>query len=597
MQSWGDPNDVWGLLWDGRYLWAATGGGIVRRNDDGSEPRLFDVRDGLPSRATRGIALDGDGHIWVGYADSGAWSEWNGRAWRTYATRREAVETRYAALLAARKVHSCLWGIRPGSRWLWLPTPEGQVQAYDGRIWRQYGDEEGAGGHIWMVAVAPQGQVWAIGSGLSLSMEGRETWRLQGYCSAVPDKESVRAAWADANGGVWLAFSGSKQVEGGVCRLDPATGRWTTYSHSLNVAIPRDVYDLEADSDGILWLFGSGQLAWQAPASPWGSLALGALTVRAQARDSAGGLWLGTDSGVWRLDAPAGQQTPSLPATGPWRLPSHLRGNQVRGLSLDGLGSLWVATDTGLTRLRPGASNELLLRGQVVGLAAGPGGVTWLASGAGLSTVSAEGSMRVVLSEPVTALCLDRTERVWATVATGSIVVSPAGGNESMQVLTPTLPFPARQIAIGRDSAAWFATAGGLVMVASTGEMTRKVADGELPSSDVRSLAFGRDGSLWVGTAGGMARRLASGQWVRYTRTSTEGGLRSEDIRALAFDDGGTLWVGTAEGISRRSPEADWSYLDLPGVRTILPASVSVAWVGTLGGLYRVEAGAFTGVP
>ena len=84
---------------------------------------------------------------------------------------------------------------------------------------------------------------------------------------------------------------------------------------------------------------------------------------------------------------------------------------------------------------------------------------------------------------------------------------------------------------------------------------------------------------------------------TRFTTVSTEGGLRSLELWDVRSEKDGTLWIATSEGISRRTPEADWSYYDIPGARKVWPEANGAVWVGTLGGLYRLQQDILISVP
>ena len=205
----------------------------------------YGALDGLATQNTRGIARDADGHVWVAYADHGAWSEYDGAAWRTYPTRKEAVEARSAAMLAATEVDARLWfkGVAPGTDtpWLWLPTADGRVQAYDGSRWRTYGEKEGVTRNTWLVVVDTTSHVWALGDGISTAEQGDARWVDHSLLVGVEANSRVTGIVADNAGGVWLSFVGPGRLGGAVTRMEAGSERWTSHRYSLNAAIPRQV--------------------------------------------------------------------------------------------------------------------------------------------------------------------------------------------------------------------------------------------------------------------------------------------------------------------------------------------------------------------
>ncbi|MFH1086832.1 MAG: hypothetical protein V1772_13850, partial [Chloroflexota bacterium] len=137
VQYWADPNNVSALAYVQGEVWAATAAGVSRWSADG-QLRRHTPADGLASLAIQGLAVDGDGHIWVGHADQPAWSEFDGTQWHAYAARRDAVATRYAALLRAQLFDPRLWVARADSTWVGLPSGDGGIESYDGARWRVY---------------------------------------------------------------------------------------------------------------------------------------------------------------------------------------------------------------------------------------------------------------------------------------------------------------------------------------------------------------------------------------------------------------------------------------------------------------------------
>ena len=144
----------------------------------------------------------------------------------------------------------------------------------------------------------------------------------------------------------------------------------------------------------------------------------------------------------------------------------------------------------------------------------------------------------------------------------------------------------------------WLACETGLGMLPSDGSFyVNTVADGLL-SSNVRAVTVGPQDVLWMATAKGLARRRPDGRWTRFTTESTEGGVRSMELWDVYAEPSGVLWMANDKGISRRTPEkADWSYYDLPAARRVLPAPDGAIWVGTMGGLYRLQPAELTPIP
>jgi sugar lactone lactonase YvrE len=589
LQWWTDPNDITGLLLQGEFLWAVAGG-VVRWRVDTGEARVFGLGEGLASHAVRGIAQDAQGHIWVGYSDHGGWSVYDGERWRTYASREEAVKAHYAAL-KEMPGEPRLWSARPGSAWVWLPTADGRVAAYDGESWHYYGEEEGVRPGVWLVALSAQGRVWAVGEGLSTTMEGQRRWEGYPFFLDIAEGGRITSLAVDAQGMAWVTFIGPPGAPGGLARFDPEAKRWSRYSQDLNPALPAQVYGLALGTEGTLWLCGQGGLAWQRLGEPWRALPWKGLTVQCFLQDGMRRFWLGTDRGL-QLAEPQAQEP-----RGPWALPASLWGNEIRALALDGRGTLWIGTPRGLVHAQPSGETSLALAVGVEHLVLGPQGQLWAATEDGLYRMRPDGPPERLDPRKFVALAGDTSGALWACTAEGELgrwagdVWQPL---VNMLELAKALP---TDLALDAGGTLWLALPRGVGRLTPQGELTLETTKDGLPVSEVRALALATDGTLWAATPRGLVRRQPSGQWILLTVTSTEGGLRSMDVRDLVLDAEGTLWVATAAGISARTVEADWSYYDLPGARCLLPEATGGVWVGTQGGLYRLQRGALTPVP
>lgn len=597
IQSWADPNDVTALLCDGEFLWAATGGGVVRWDRPTGEYRLFAVADGLASLAARGIAQDGDGHIWVGYADELSWSEYDGETWRTYESRETAVESRYQAMLKARHSDPRLWSSRADSTWLWLPTGDGRAKAYDGARWRSYGADEGVTRGTWLVATSRTERVWAVGEGVSTALEGERWWEDHTPFSGVPEGSRIVDLAVDGEGSLWLAFVGPPRLSGGVARLDPASNRWVGYRHALNPAIPRQVHGVELDAQGGVWLCGEGGMAHRPPKGRWQALPLETLTVQSFARDGEGRFWLGTDWGIWSVRIGDRHPAEGNDLSGPWLVPSPILGNDVTHLALDREGTLWIGTSKGVSYVRPDGKTGILTREEPLCLAVGPAGRVWVAFRSGLYTVQSNASMRLALDERAALVAFNASGAAWVCTEDGQLGVLDGSGWRNVADVAALTGASPRAMVVGAEGTVWLGTETGLGILYPDGEFALATVEDGLPHLDIRSLALGPDGAVWIATARGLARRMPSGRWTRFTTRSTEGGLRSMEMHKVHMDEQGTLWMTTSAGISVRTEEADWSYLDLPGARAVCPSPSGAIWVGTRGGLYRVRRDILTLIP
>jgi ligand-binding sensor domain-containing protein len=603
-QSWTDPNDISGLLIVGSDLWAATGGGVVRWHLPTGEYQLYTMQDGLVSQATRGIAEDSEGHIWVAHADHPGWSEYDGTQWRRWNSAEDAVVARYPSLLQARQFDPRLWSIRKEGKWLWMPSFEGGVSAYDGENWYSYDERDGLRRNNTLVVLSSQGRVWAAGEGLSTTVEGDRYWQDHGLFAGVSQDSQVTSIALDEQQGIWLAFAGSQHPGGGLARLDPQANLWTGYTHDLNPLIPQQVYVVQLDAQGTLWACGEQSLAFRhAGDDRWHSIPLPGITAQCFVRDTEGRYWLGTAHGLWWVAATGDEEH------GPWLVPSPLLGNQVRALARNGQGQLWIGTPKGVTcittttalsgtdTLSGGWGNSAIVTEEETSfLSTSPSGEIWLATRSGLYVLHSNLTRERALADRVIAITYDAAGQPWVCTADGQVKKRGPAGWQGVAVVADLVGSPPRRIALGRDGTLWLATDKGIRTLTPDGQYTVLPAEG-LPDTDTRGLALEPDGSLWVATPRGLARYSPTGQWAVYTPESTGGGLRSAEIRDVSRDQEGTLWVSTAAGLSVRSTKADWAYYDLPGLLSICAQPDGALWLGTTGGLYRIRRDALTRAP
>jgi ligand-binding sensor domain-containing protein len=591
VQCWTDPNDINGLLYDGQYLWAATGGGVVCWKPDGTEPRLYTMSDGLASQAIRGIAQDGDGHIWVGYADCGSWSEYDGEGWHTYDTREKAVASRYKAMLTSLRTDPRLWSRRDAGDWLWASTSDGGVEAYDGSKWRVYGQREGVTQGTWLVAVATEGRVWAVGEGINTAEEGDRQWEDHSLPGEAPEDSAAADLTVDAQGRAWLAYTSRHRQGGGVGCLDAEASRWTIYEHALDSSIPRQVHGVEIEKDGTIWLCGEGGIALRRPGGHWEAIPLGDIVAGSFARSGDGRFWIGTAHGIWTATADG------TDLRGPWLVPTSIIDNEINGLAMDDKGALWLGTPKGLSYIEANGKAGILIGEAIRVLAASPKGEIWAGTSGGLYVVQGDRSGRQVLDVAVVALAFDAQGQLWACTQDGQIGKVDSTGWQPKGSVAALAITPPRDMLIQGDGAIWLGTANGLGILSADGAFAWAGDADRVLKEDIRAMALGSDGYIWVATTGGLARRSPAGGWVRLTITSTGGGLRSTEIRHLLVDREETLWVATSAGLSARTAKTDWFYYDLPGVRTIWSEPSGIIWVGTQGGLYRLQRDLLVAVP
>ncbi|MGC9359079.1 MAG: two-component regulator propeller domain-containing protein [Anaerolineae bacterium] len=596
VQSWTDPNLVTGLLVHEDELWASTQSGIVRWDLSTGEMTRFSISDGLAAPATRGIALDAEGRIWIGYAGLDAWSAWDGDEWITYEERERAVEAHYDALLHAPHTDPRLWASRSESTWVWLPEIAGRVESYDGQRWRLYGEHHGVRSGAWLVAISPDGQVWSVGSAVSTVYEGQVYWDDHSYYSGMGGGCAITSGSVDAQGGLWLGYACESGRPGGLMYWDAQQDRWRAYEHALNPIIPSQVHWTHVSPDGTVWVGGSEAIIWKHLESPWQRLDVPGLTVHAIHDPEQGDLlWLGTDQGVVALSRDEGSIHMHL------RVPAPPIPANVVDVSSGPDGTIWLATAHGVLAVDATTGKLATVSSDpATALATTDGEAIWIGGPEGVIIGRGDGSLRHLSRANVQSLALAPSGDVAVVCTAGGELarLGEDGSYESLGSVPSLFGATAKALAVGADGNIWVATGVGLGHIPPEGPPMLLTTDDGLPNNDVLALAWGPEGELWIGTRNGLARLRPDGRWTRFTIRSTEGGLRSMTVRDFAIDRDGVLWMATAAGLSSREPtNADWAYHDLAGAQAVAIDDQGYIWVGTTAGLTRVSPDAMVPVP
>lgn len=252
----------------------------------------------------------------------------------------------------------------------------------------------------------------------------------------------------------------------------------------------------------------------------------------------------------------------------PVPLPAVPRFGHVRALTEDPRGSVWIAHDHGLARFFRERWEECR-------------------DGSGQPFASSSS----VMVDREGAVWVGTSQRLMVGDGSNWTVVEPPGGwqMESVDLLFQD-----------RDGTLWMGSSsvrmGGLYSLNGSTWRHFTLADG-LPHQTIRSVAQGRDGTLWIGAGyaafGGLAE-VHNGTWTSW---STADGLAGDNTRSVFEDSHGRLWIGSEyDGLVILDGKERHRYTDRDGlagseVKVVVEDS-GVFWVGTSGGLSRIETGA-----
>ena len=487
---------------------------------------------------------------------------------------------------------------------------------------------------------------WALDPHRALDHYGYQVWRTD---SGLP-QNTVRSVLQTADGYLWLGTAG------GLVRFDGID--FVTFNVENTPQFQSDlVYDLLQDVQGALWIStGTGLLRYQAgtftayttqqglPADTvwfsyqdthqrlWamtaggparlngnrfepvaGAQAAVPLNRQAVAEDGQGGLWLGSNSGVFLLQSGSGSP----------RLAAHLlAGIQVQAV-VSAQQALWIGSNEGLYRRTGGSTGGALspvplgpaaAKPEITALLATSDGALWVGTAGGITRLNAQGAPDGSPGHPLSTdaprtradrFFRDRQGTVWASTDRGVL----RWQGEQWQGFAPGSELAGNRVLTffeDREGDLWLGTeSGGLNLLRDQKFVTYSTRDG-LSGNFVRSVFQGGDGTLWIGTDGsGLNRRTASG----FAHYSTADGLSSNVILALASGAGSDLWVGTPDGLNLLHPTGtapgDWRKVQvtrftsadgLPDdfIRSLYTDRDGSLWIGTRHGLGHRVAGKFT---
>jgi ligand-binding sensor domain-containing protein len=496
----------------GGALWIGTEEGLSRFENGGF--RNYTKKDGLVADI-RVLALGGDGTLWIG-TRSGALQSFRHAAFETPA----GVSGPFTG--GVRTLHED----REGA--LWIGAFDGLYRLKDGAI-RKFTAADGfPADRVWTVHEDAQGDMW-IGTvaGLYRYSDGRFT--THPLSSDEVTLRHVLSLGSDREGSLWLGFDGE-----GLARLRPST--FVTYT--MRDGLPDStVWAVVDDREGNVWMATDAGLARLRGGEIAAYEALSHQILSSLLADSRGRLWIGSQRGLYRLDAPGkcrsrvcADHVESIPTGGTPRA-------YVRVLYEDRSGTVWAGTDSsGLVRYRDGETTTVttkdgLSNNAIRGIAEDKAGNLWIGTkGGGLDRLR-DGRVQVFTEKEGLA---------------GDAVQS---------------------LHIDRDDTLWIATRQGVSRL-KDGKLTTYTVREGLPSSYVYGFAEDDRGNLWMSCAKGVFRvakqefeNMAQGKassvvsvayGLEHGLTSTTAMAGSYPVVSRSRD--GRIWFGTTLGASVVDP-------------------------------------------
>ena len=441
---------------------------------------------------------------------------------------------------------------------VWFGTENGlnKYNGYGFEVFkRRRGDSEALGSdYVYDLAETEDGKLWVATNGGGLAAYDRDDKTFTTYWHNPADDESlsnnnIRALLPGADGALWLGTLGS-----GIDRFDPRTGKSENHRLGGDAAGADEVFALHRDTAGALWvgtngglfkLDASGSVVAHFTHSPDDADSLSDDRVRAVFEDSKGSLWVGTYAGgLNRLNSETGtfahyQHSATDDAS--------ISGDRVSSVFEDTTGRLWVGTDAGLNLLNPENGTFATFR-------------------------YASSDATSLADDEITYVFQDRGGLLWVgTRNKGVSKWNPKSwsyGHDDARELSASGDSQPNVSSFAEDADGhlWIGTFGdGLHEVDRKTGVTRAFRhdpqDANSISDDrVMSLLLDRSGQVWAGTMRGGLNRLdpETGKVVVYQHSPEDPqSLSANGVMGLFEDLDGYIWAGTyGGGVNRIDPES-----------------------------------------
>ncbi|MEO8084421.1 MAG: hypothetical protein ABI780_11410 [Ardenticatenales bacterium] len=541
-------------------VWVASAhGGVVRWSGAGVELGRFTVADGLPTNRTHGVAIGGDGTVWVATERGAARRAVDG-TWATVRPPLEGGTSKLPAGTSFDEARDYLTGVAVDAQGgVWFGRPFGIVRLGPDERWETPDWSQPPRYDLKVAAIrpAPNGDVWigTLYDGVHVRRaDGRwEDWHQVGGFDRVTD--------------VAFAPDGDVVVIHGSTDFDDRSGAFVPLSR--------------LGADGV-----------------WRAQRIGPLDTssgdgaRRLAIDGRGRTWIAFADG--HLAVP----DPLVPDR--WHVESAAEGLRIvyaEGLAdlvVDDAGTPWIATDAGLHRRGVDGTYTRYLAAGLHGaagevVAAGRGGVWFggVAVDGGVGHQAADGTWNSVAEAAgqslvdVFDIAVAPDGAAWFGLSDGVVRRDGAGNWAAFGVLGDRSLGRVTNVVVAPDGAGWWLqpyvgyrnggrSPGPCVCHAAArdGVATCDGASAGLPAAVPSALAVGTDGTVWVAFIGsdggsggvaepaGLARRSPGGVWSRVELPESIG---SGAVVGIAVEPAGALWLRLPTTVARRGPDGRWS--------------------------------------
>ncbi|MBN2344969.1 MAG: protein kinase [Candidatus Aminicenantes bacterium] len=315
--------------------------------------------------------------------------------------------------------------------------------------------------------------------------------------------------------------------------------------------------------------------------------------IMALVEDRDGNLWVGTEGGLCRLHRGVGQY---LDAT------RGLSGNYVYALHEDTEGSLWAGiVDGGLVQIRDEKITTFTdregLKGEVFRSVHGDGGGgLWIGGyGGHLSRFLGNRFENFALparfrNESVWSLAADGDGRFWLGTSRG-LVRCQDGLFEEFPMPPPAARMETRCVLKDRSNRLWIGTYGAGLFCRHRGTIQRISMTDGLRDDRITCLFSDRAGTVWIGSESGLNSLVAGALGAMVV----EPPLNGCRVESMYEDDHGVLWVGTRNHGLMVKRGGRWGSLSSERglfdnrIYTIIEDGLGYVWMSSERGIFRAR--------
>ena len=345
-------------------MWVGTNEGLAEHAPSSTDIREFQsytLAQGLTARAIGAMAEDRDGNLWIGTFGSGLMKVAR-NGFTTY-TDADGIPV-IASLVESRRGQMCV---------LSRPQTGLGIACFDGR--RFVPIRPGWPGNLtyfgWgkgqIAEQDAEGDWWiATGQGLYRFAAVDRVEQLEGaHPKAVYGKregllsDNIFRVFADSHGGIWIGTIGL-HGEDGLARWDRGSGRIRTFAQADGLERPVPTAFAE-DRAGDIWvsLYHGGLARYRCGRFELFGAVDGVKDfINTLFVDSAGRLWVGTSSGLLRIEDPTRDQ----PCFERYGTAEGLSSEYIAGLTEDAARGIYAATGRGIDRFEPQRSGLRIVK-------------------------------------------------------------------------------------------------------------------------------------------------------------------------------------------------------------------------------------------